>query len=86
MRNELIRRFRERGIDMAPDVFANASEFLGQQLGYEVARYVFNRDAEARRRTRDDAQVEAALELLEGVTNLEGLFSRIELTLEPSSN
>ena len=86
MRTELIRRFREHGIDMAPAVFANAGEFLDQQFGYELARYVFDRDVEARRRTRDDEQVETALELLDGVTNVTELLSRIEIPGDPTRN
>jgi len=86
MRTELIRRFREHGIDMAPAVFANAGEFLDQQFGYELARYVFDRDVEARRRTRDDEQVETALELLNGVTNVTELLSRIEIPGDPTRN
>ncbi len=86
MRTELIRRFRERGIDMAPRVFVNAGEFLDRQLGYEVARYVFDRDMEARRRTRDDEQVAKAMELLDGVTNLAELLSRIEVSEGPTGN
>lgn len=86
MRTELIRRFREHGIDMAPAVFANAGEFLDQQFGYELARYVFDRDVEARRRTRNDEQVETALELLDGVTNVTELLSRIEIPGDPTRN
>jgi hypothetical protein len=86
MRTELIRRFREHGIDMAPAVFANAGEFLDQQFGYELARYVFDRDVEARRRTRDDEQVEMALELLDGVNNLTELLSRIEIPGDSTRN
>jgi carboxyl-terminal processing protease len=86
MRTELIRRFREHGIDMAPAVFANAGEFLDQQFGYELARYVFDRDVEARRRTRNDEQVETALELLDGVTNVTELLSRIEIPRDPTRN
>ncbi len=86
MRTELIRRFREHGIDMAPAVFANAGEFLDQQFGYELARYVFDRDVEARRRTRDDEQVEMALELLDGVNNVTELLSRIEIPGDSTRN
>jgi carboxyl-terminal processing protease len=86
MRTELVRRFRERGIDLPPRVFASAGEFLDQQLGYEVARYVFDRDVEARRRTRDDAQVARALRLLDGVSTLAELLERIDLPVEPTGN
>ena len=79
MRNELIRRFRERGIDLPTEVFLGAGEFLDQQLGYEVARYVFDRDVEARRRHEDDAQVAEALALLDGVNSTAELLARIDM-------
>lgn len=81
MRNELIRRFRERGIDLPMTVFRGAGDFLDRQLGYETARYVFDRDTEARRRIRDDAQVARAMQLLEGVGNPAELFDRAELSI-----
>jgi carboxyl-terminal processing protease len=81
MRNELIRRFRERGIDLPTEVFQGAGDFLDRQLGYETTRYVFNRDAEALRRIRDDAQVARAMELLEGVENPAVLFERAESSI-----
>jgi carboxyl-terminal processing protease len=81
MRNELIRRFRDRGIDLPAAVFQGAGDFLDRQLGYETARYVFDRDAEALRRIRDDAQVARAMELLEGVGNPAELFERAESSI-----
>jgi carboxyl-terminal processing protease len=86
MRNELIRRFRERGIDLPISVFQGAGEFLDTQLGYETARYVFSRDVEVQRRTRDDAQVARALEILAGVTDPAELFSRAETLLGSARN
>jgi carboxyl-terminal processing protease len=86
MRGELIRRFRERGIDLPASVFQGAGEFLDTQLSYELARYVFGRDEEARRRIRDDAQVARALELLEGVNSTAQLFTRIESSEDVSRN
>ena len=76
MRTELIRRLRERGIDLPMDVFRGAGELLDQQLTYEVARYVFDRDVEARRRIRDDAQVAKAVDLLAGINDPAELFVR----------
>lgn len=56
---------RERGVEMPDSVWAGATDFVGQQLGLEVARYVFGRDAELRRRVREDKQVSTAIELLQ---------------------
>ncbi len=86
MRTELIRRFRERGIDLPMEVFRGAGDLLDEQLTYEVARYVFDRDAEARRRIRDDAQVAKAIELLAGVYGPADLFERAATLSGPSRN
>jgi hypothetical protein len=67
-------------------VFQGAGILLDRQLGYEVTRYVFDRDAEARRRVRDDAQVAKALELLAGVNSQSELLARIEMPTRSSRN
>jgi carboxyl-terminal processing protease len=86
MRNELIRMFRERGIDLPDELFSGAAEFLDQQLGYEVARYVFDRDEEARRRIRDDAQVAEAMALLDNVGSVAELLRRIDTSVDTLRN
>ena len=37
---------------------------MDQKLSYEIARYVFGRPAEFRRRAQDDRQLQTALDLL----------------------
>jgi hypothetical protein len=37
---------------------------IGEQLGYNIARYVFGRPAEFRRQAHDDAQMQTAMGLL----------------------
>ncbi|MGD2135445.1 MAG: S41 family peptidase [Gemmatimonadales bacterium] len=64
MRAELLRRLREHGVEMPDEVFRGAADLVNQQFGYEVARYVFSRELEARRRISDDAPVQTALDLL----------------------
>ncbi len=86
MRDEMIGRLRERGIDMPVSVFQGAGRFLDRQLGYEIARYVFNRDVEARRRISDDPQVAMALELLDGVDSPPDLLLRAESLAGSSRN
>ncbi len=49
---------------MTPAVFDGASGLVAEHLGYEVARYVYGRVAEFRRRSVDDPQLQRALELL----------------------
>jgi len=64
MRQQLYQRLRAKGIDMTPAVYDGASGVITDQLGYEVARYVFGRPAEFRRRAQDDKQLQTAMGLL----------------------
>lgn len=64
MRKQVQVRLRARGVEIADDVFEGAAALVDQQLGYEVARYVFGRPAEFERKARDDRQIQKALELL----------------------
>jgi hypothetical protein len=51
-------------VDLSPAVFEGARGLIDEQLGYEVARYVFGRQAEFRRRSLDDEQLQTAFGLL----------------------
>ncbi|MFN8651314.1 MAG: S41 family peptidase [Gemmatimonadales bacterium] len=64
MRAEVLRRIRGKGVQLPDSVFNKADALISEQLGYEVARYVFGRPAEFRRRSRDDKQMQVALDLL----------------------
>ncbi len=64
MRAEAVSRLRQKGVTLEPGTVAQAGRFLDQNLSYEIARYVFGRPAEFRRRSRDDRQVQTALGLL----------------------
>jgi carboxyl-terminal processing protease len=77
MRDELMRRLREHGIDVPNATVRGARSVLTRQLEYEVTRYVFGRDVETMRRTRDDVQVSRALELLQGAPTPEQLLARV---------
>ena len=55
---------RAKGIDLTPQIYQGATGLIDDQLGYEIARYVFGRPAEARRRFRDDKQFQTAMSLL----------------------
>ncbi|MGH7525939.1 MAG: S41 family peptidase, partial [Gemmatimonadales bacterium] len=57
-------RLRAKGVTMNQAVFNGASQLIDEQLGYEIARYVFGRPAEFRRRAVDDRPVQTAMELL----------------------
>lgn len=64
MRSEVLTRLHAKGIKMNDDVFQGAGSLVDEQIGYEVARYVFGRPAEFRRRSNDDRQMQNALDLL----------------------
>jgi carboxyl-terminal processing protease len=64
MRQQLYQRLKAKGIDMTPTVYDGASGVITDQLGYELARYVFGRPAEFRRRAQDDKQLQTAMGLL----------------------
>ena len=56
---------RRAGASRWPTASSTAgSEILGEQLGYEVARYASGRTAERRRRVSDDPQIRQAVALL----------------------
>jgi carboxyl-terminal processing protease len=63
MADEVIRRLRTRGVAVPDSVVAGGRAIITQDLGYEVARYVFGRPAEVRRQREEDRQVRAALAL-----------------------
>lgn len=64
MRADVLRRMRGKGVDVTTESFDRAAQLIDEQLGYEIARYVFGRPAEFRRRARDDRQMQTALDLL----------------------
>ncbi len=45
-------------------MFNGAGTLIDEQLGYEIARYVFGRPAEFRRRAAQDQQMQTAMGLL----------------------
>ena len=63
MVDEVVRRLRAKGAQVPDSVVAGARELIGQELGYEAARYSFGRPAEFRRRMGDDRQVQQGLTL-----------------------
>jgi carboxyl-terminal processing protease len=75
MRRQVQTRLRARGVVMSDDVFQGASGLVGEQLGYEIARYVFGRSAEFQRQAGDDAQMQKALELLRNADSPDDLLS-----------
>ena len=64
MRRDVYQRLRAKGIELTQADFNGAGQLVDEQLGYEVARYVFGRPAEFRRRSLDDHQLQMGLSLL----------------------
>ncbi len=64
MHRQVYDRMRARGVQVSQAVYDSAASFVDPQIGYEIARYVFGRPAEFRRKAADDRQVQVALDLL----------------------
>jgi carboxyl-terminal processing protease len=64
MRQQVYQRLRAKDIRLGPDVFNGAGKLVDEQLGFEIARYVFGRPAEFRRRAAQDLQMQTAIGLL----------------------
>jgi carboxyl-terminal processing protease len=64
MRQEVLARLKEKGVQLTADEFKQGSRLVDEALGYEISRYVFGKTAEFRRRAADDTQVQTALGLL----------------------
>jgi carboxyl-terminal processing protease len=63
MVDDVIRRLRARKVAVPDSVVGGARSLIAQDLGYEIARYLFGRPAEVRRKMAEDRQVQAALGL-----------------------
>ena len=63
MVDDVMRRLRARGVTLSDSVLAGARTLISDDLGYEIARYVFGRPVEVRRHMNEDRQVQAALAL-----------------------
>jgi carboxyl-terminal processing protease len=77
MLREFVRRLRARDVAMPDSVWAGATALVGQQLGYEIARYVFGRPAELRRRVAEDKHIREAVQLLQRAANQTDLLSLV---------
>ena len=84
MVDEVVRRLRAKGVSLPDTVIAGARPLMGQELGIEVARYVFGRPAEFRRRMGDDPQVQQAIALARRAKSPADLLARVAAALPPS--
>ena len=76
MRAEVYKRLQAKGVTtLSESTFDGAATLVNEQLGYIVARYLFGRTAEFRRRAADDPQVQTALSLLGKASTPQALLS-----------
>ena len=75
MVDEVLARLRTRRAAVPDSVTAGARSLIADELGYEAARYVFDRAAEVRRRMRDDHQVREAVGLARRARTPQDLFA-----------
>ncbi len=75
MRQQVLQKLEAKGVDLQPAVYDSASGLIDDQLGYEIARYVFGRPAEFRRLAKNDHQIQAALGLLRKAQSPKELMS-----------
>ena len=86
MVNEVLRRMRAKGTSLPDSVLAGARSLIRQQLGYEVARYVFGRPAEFRREVSDDRQIQEALALARRARSPRDLLAIAAVTPQSNKN
>ena len=75
MRQQVYERLSAHDVKVSPSVFNGAGPLIDEQLGYEVARYVFGRPAEFRRRATNDLQMQTAMGLLRRAQTPKDLLS-----------
>jgi carboxyl-terminal processing protease len=64
MREGLYLRLLEEGVSLSPETYEDASGYVADQLGYEIARELFGTESVVRRQAKADRQLQAALRLL----------------------
>jgi carboxyl-terminal processing protease len=85
MRQQVYDRLRAHDVDISTGVFQGAGSLIDEQLGYEVARYVFGRSAEFRRRAAHDQQMQTAIGLLRKAQTPKELLSLARVSVAPGA-
>ena len=85
MADDVIKRVRARGVAVPDSVLVGAREVISQDLGYEIARYVFGRSVEVRRQRDEDRQVRAALGLARRAKTPQDLLALATAQLAPTN-
>jgi carboxyl-terminal processing protease len=78
MRQEVVRRLREKGIDLSSSLIEGARHLIDLEMTYEIQRYVFGRGSENMRRLHDDRQVARAVEMLRQARSMPDLIALAE--------
>lgn len=86
MTAEVIRRLRARGVAVPDSVLAGARMLITDDLRFEIARYVFGRPAETRRRIDEDRQVQSALALARRAKSPQDLLALAAAQVSPSAH
>jgi carboxyl-terminal processing protease len=87
MRQAFYERLTKKGVAVTAATFDAASSFIDEQLGYEITRYSFGRQAENRRRWQDDPQLQEALRLLRRAATPKDLLTiAATASVPPSAN
>ncbi|MFL5490933.1 MAG: S41 family peptidase, partial [Gemmatimonadales bacterium] len=85
MRQEVYQRLRAHNLDVSSAVFQGAGTLIDEQLSFEVARYVFGRPAEFRRRAASDQQMQTAIGLLRKASTPKDLLSLARVGVAPAA-
>ena len=64
MAADVLRRLRAKGVTISDTAFSGGASLVKEHVGYEIARYVFGRAGELRRKAADDLQLQRALAML----------------------
>ena len=77
IRLAVLGRLKAKGINLTPEQVMQGRALLDDQLSSEIARYVFGRAAELRRRGLGDPQVRTAVEMLRAASTPKALMAEI---------
>lgn len=77
MRQEIRRRLAQRGIALTDNIVDGGARLLDDEIGYEIARYVFGPDAGRRRRIQQDHQIQQPPELVRGTSSPQQLLGML---------
>jgi hypothetical protein len=85
MRQQVYKRLRDKDVQISLEVFNGAGALIDEQLGFEIARYVFGRPAEFRRRATQDQQMQTAMGLLRKAQTPKQLLSLAQAGSVPTA-